>query len=225
MITFQITGPALGLVNGLGQNMKTGAVKIIAKAIKNTYQAHFRMKDEEPNKRSMKGWPKSGMWAKMAMKTTVAYAFDNRAGISIADPIINQKVYGGIIKPKTKKTLAIPATGEAYAAGSPREGGAPELTFAWSFDEERNKWRPSLVAKSKYLRITKKGERKRTTKKTMDKATTGIGDVWYWLVKSVNQDPDPTALPEDAIVLSMMRETAKAYAIDLMRQQPTAEEE
>ena len=109
------------------------------------------------------------------------------------------------IAPQRCANLAIPANAQAYAAGSPREGGGPGLTFAFGWDPERNCWRPALVAAYNYQRRVQKGKRAgELTKARAAKATEGTGTVWYWLVKSVTQEADPRALPdpqdiEDAI--------------------------
>jgi hypothetical protein len=59
--------------------------------------------------------------------TALTEVTEHQATVSIASPAFAQKLYGGTITPKRGKFLAIPATQEAYAAGSPREGGIPGL--------------------------------------------------------------------------------------------------
>lgn len=220
MIEWKITGDALRIIENLKEGMRSadGCVKIIAKRVKDVYVSHFRAKNELPNKM---GWPSRGTWAQIARKTSVAYAFEDRAGISIADPIINQKVYGGKITAKTGENLALPANADAYLAGSPREWTTPgDGKLERKFYRKHGELRSMLVAAQNYQRITRKGETKRT--KDAAKATEGKGRVWYWLVKETNPPKDPTALPPDDIVLNMIQATAQEISRELMRREAQA---
>jgi hypothetical protein len=173
-------------------------MKVLGKTAEVNLRQHFEDRGREPNKQ---GWRSNNFWARIRSATALAEVSDDEATVAIADPAINQKVYGGTITAKRARMLALPASAEAYAAGSPREGGGPVLTFAFSYDTLRGVWRPALVAKYNYQRKIKKGKRAgELTKANAVKSTEGIGKVWYWLVASVTQEADQKALPDNAVM-------------------------
>ena len=85
-------------------------------------RAHFESRNSEPNKQ---GWPRQQFWARIRTATAFTSADDSGAVVTIADPAINQKIYGGTITPKEGTYLALPAIAEAYGR-SPRS--LPNLT-------------------------------------------------------------------------------------------------
>src|SRR5437868_6486786 len=56
---------------------------------------HFEERNREPNK---KGWDKLEFWARIRGATAFVSADKNAAHVVIADPAINQKIFGGTIK-------------------------------------------------------------------------------------------------------------------------------
>lgn len=93
----------------------------LGKTLEGDLRGHFLARDREGNRR---GWPTKHFWNReVRANTTLASFSDERATVAIASPAFRQKLYGGRIKAKRARFLAIPARAEAYAAGSPREGG------------------------------------------------------------------------------------------------------
>lgn len=132
-------------------------------------RAHFLEKDNTPNK---KGWRRSHFWNRRIRANTVFVASATTARtavIDVAAPELAQKVYGGRITPKHAKNLALPGRSEA-AGRSPRY-----------FDN---------------LHFVPLHRGDLTGLLVMDGAPKGDAP-YYFLFKSVEQDPDPTALPSD----------------------------
>lgn len=172
----------------------------LGKAAERALKDHFIIRDAQtPNKM---GWPQAHFWRRISSRTHLAYATEDSAGIVISDPAINQKIYGGKITAKRGGNLAIPAQAAAYAAGSPREGATPELKFMFAYDNETQHWRPALFAMeagSRQVKDRRKGHEGEMRTVPDPRQPQGI---WYWLVKSVQQDADPMALPPDDAVMA-----------------------
>ena len=144
-------------------------------------QDHFGIRNDQPNKR---GWPKKNFWAGIRSATALAEVSDDSATVSISDPAINQKVFGGTITPKRGKMLAIPENADAYMAGSPRNLPAGFLRI--------------LVSRSGGVYLVENDSSLRPKGKRGSKpAMSFAGRFWYHLVPSVTQDPDPNALPNE----------------------------
>jgi len=142
-------------------------------------QDHFAERNDQPNK---KGWPKKNFWAGIRGATALAEVSDNSATVSISDPAINQKVYGGTITPKRGKMLAIPLIADAYVAGSPRTLPINFLRL--------------MVARSGGVYLVE-NDSTRAPKGRNKPGMSFAGRFWYHLVPSVTQDPDPNALPNE----------------------------
>lgn len=134
-------------------------------------QRHFTRRTSEPNKR---GWtsPAGRFWERIRKTTVLSKVDEAGATVTIADPAMAQKVYGGVITPKERKYLALPAIAAAYGR-SPltQQQLKPIVRF---IDGSRR-----AVALGT---IEGKGKDRKET-------------IWYWLVKSVRQDKDEQALP------------------------------
>jgi hypothetical protein len=186
-----------------------GMLQRAGKAIEVCLRDHFLRRNSQPNKM---GWTPRNFWSRIRNATAFVDATNQKATVAIADPAINQKVFGGTIKPQRVSNLALPATAMAYAAGSPREGGTPALKFMFAFDPGQDRWRPALVAAENYARRLTRGKRKgELTKAQGDKATEGVGVVWYWLVRKVTQDADPAALPSDNDIQAAIYGSVESY--------------
>jgi hypothetical protein len=199
MIEFEIRDNASPVLEELLQAMAPERIlQVAGKAVEVELRQHFLDRNSEGNKQ---GWPPNNFWNRIRNATALGEVTPIDATVVVADPAMNQKIYGGTITPKRCKYLALPASAQAYAAGSPREGGGPNLTFAFGFDSQRQVWRPALVAKYNYQRRAAKGKKAgQLVNAKATKATEGAGTVWYWLVASVTQDPDPDALPDRAVI-------------------------
>lgn len=163
------------------------AARVVAPAANRAFREHFfRLNQERPNRL---GGKRTNFFGQAA-KSTGATADGGNVVVNIAHVGIRQRVEGGIIRPTGgRKFLTIPAIAEAYgtrarehpflhAVFSPggRVSGALVETehTAVSFTQGRGRQKGTTV--------TKRGE---------DRG----GKVWFWLVNSVKQPPDPTVLP------------------------------
>lgn len=161
-------------------------------------RAHFMKRDAEPNKR---GWSKQHFWGQMRKATAYLSADEIQAVVVVADKRLNQKVYGGTLKPKESKFLAIPAVPEAY-------GHRPsEFDFLKVVRFKSGKL--ALVETDRtLLKIGRK--RKNGSRKVTDLGRSKRGRVWYWLARSVKQEKDANALPtERAFTEALMDEVGK----------------
>jgi len=97
----------------------------LGKSLEKELRGHFLARDKEGNSH---GWPSKHFWNReIRANTALTSATDEQATVTVASPAFGQKLYGGTIRAKRGRFLAIPARQEAYAAGSPREGGMQGL--------------------------------------------------------------------------------------------------
>lgn len=117
-----------------------------------------------------------------------------------------QRRYGGEIRPKGgRKYLTIPATPEAYGR---RAGEFGDLDFAFVMDEN-GAIRPALVRRASTLLKYSRRKRKDGSVSINVRAGEEIErKVYYWLVKKVTQQPDPSVLPPDSLIVAYAREAA-----------------
>lgn len=161
--------------------LAAAAAKVRTRLIK-----HFGERQREGNRH---GWPSRYFWRgsrgqSVAEKTQVGAITDVSATVVIASAPFAFKVRGGVIVPRRGRYLAIPRTAEAYAAGSPREGGIPGLFFVRRRGSE-----------SAFL-ATRQGGRL-------------IGH--YRLVRRVRQQKDTRALPAPGVLEAVLEQTAQSH--------------
>ena len=191
-------GPAVAALLGSLRRPEP-VLQVGAQAIVRALRDHFRTRDAQPNRQ---GWPKTHFWRQFSRGVGVASTSNTEAVVSVAHPAIRHKIEGGTITPKRGKFLAIPAMAAAYAAGSPREGAAPDnLAFAYS-QHPQGGWRPSLVVQTDVVKEVGK-PRKDGTRRS--KLVRQAGEIWYWLVRSATQAPDPDTLPSPELLESAAR--------------------
>jgi hypothetical protein len=174
-------------------------VAACAKRLEVELRAHFAELDSKPN--SM-GWPKRHFWNRQVRsKIAISQITSTTATVTISSPELLHRIHGGTIRPKRGKTLAIPANAEAYKAGSPREANVDQLDY---IPLHQGNLVGALIRRfQSIIKRTKKG----STGKMIG------GDVWYWLVRSVNTKPHPEELPSENILAnSILDEARKAVA-------------
>jgi hypothetical protein len=138
----------------------------------------------------------TGVYADAARNTSQPEVSSEGVTISIHQVAIAQRFFGGTIQPVTAKFLAIPARTEAYGK-SPRE-----------FDNLR-----AIIFKSGAGALVAR-EGGATVIGTSGGRTNISGSeagVYFWLVKQVTQQPDPTVLPTEDEMLNAAMESAKSY--------------
>lgn len=163
-------------------------------------RAYFLGRNSEGN---AMGWPSQQFWARIHTATAFVSADDDAAHVVIADPAINQKIFGGTITPKEGKYLALPAIAEAYGR-SPASLNNLMVLIRWR-DGAR---RAVALVETQSTHISFGRPKKDGTRTVKKIGESQGGRVWYWLVKSVTQKADPRALPPDkAFVAALVSES------------------
>jgi len=145
-------------------------------------QDHFSRRESEPNQM---GAAKTHFWAGVRSATQLTRVDATGATVTIAHAAILQKVHGGTIRPRERKALAIPAIAQAYGT-SPAEIG------------DGVHFRPARAEAS--------------GGKSVGALVDDAGTVWFWLVRSVTQPPDPRALPVQASIMAALEQQAGRFA-------------
>lgn len=169
--------------HAIGQALQPAKIgPIIGRSATNTIRTHlFGVNNSRPNKL---GGRRTNYYGQAARSTQFQMQGDTVV-VSINQIGIAQRYFGGTIKPKTAKFLAIPVHPAAHGK-RPREFDL-EVVFGEG-------GRPIALATKKTsdvrLRQTKRGKVTRSN-------VTRFGEIMFRLVKSVTQQPDPTVLPYD----------------------------
>jgi hypothetical protein len=142
-----------------------------------------------PNKM---GWPRQGYWAQAARSVTRPKPTGEGVSFSITQPGIGARYFGPTeIKPVAAKTLAVPATAEAYGTRPIDARWRGKLEFKMVGGRHM-----ALVAKENFMRVVSKGARKgQQVKAAAEKATTGLFEVIFWLRRKVTIKQDKSVLP------------------------------
>jgi len=172
MINVRITVTDFGataLLNSLrSPRFDEGVRKVAGRASANLVQKHLRGLDRA--RPNALGGRRSHFYSLAAM--AVSFVTDPQGAlVTVAHLGIAQRYYGGTIRPINANALAIPARPEAYGR-RPKDADNPQDLFV----------RPGRAGRTAVL-ARREGKRLQ---------------IWYWLVKSVTQDPDPTVLPTEA---------------------------
>lgn len=128
-------------------------------------KTYFELKDAKPN---AKGFPRTNFWRTVADATEFESADESGATVAIGGEAGRRfalRYFGGVVKPKTAKALAIPLRPEA-AGKSPRE--IPDLFLIRSRTGDR-----AMLARRENAALR----------------------VYFLLVKSTTHEADPTAMP------------------------------
>lgn len=158
---------------------------VIGQAVANTVRGHlFRLDGERPNKL---GGDRTHFYSGAA-KATSYTAEPGQATVNINAVGFRQRLEGGVIRPVKGKFLTIPATAEAHGR---RASEFNNLRFAVLGGH------PALIeAQATTLKI---GGKRKDGSRNISGASTSTGlKVFFWLARSVNQQPDPTVLPPDS---------------------------
>jgi hypothetical protein len=163
----------------IGRTFSTRRILAAAgKTLEVALTEHFRALDARGNSR---GWFRSHFWSRrVADKTLLSFVGQKRAVVTIDSPEYVHKLNGGWVRPgEGKRALAIPATSQAKAAGSPREAAVQQLRFV-----PLKTGNPDLA-----------GMLVRTMRSDIQTRQISGGDVWYWLLRRVYHRADPAAQP------------------------------
>ena len=158
------------------------------------------------------GGRRTNFYAKAGKSTSYAVN-DIGATVSISAIGIAQRLFGGEIKPVNGKYLTIPARAEAYGRRA-REFDTLEVLFGKNGPYALAE-RGHTDMKWGYKKI--KGQKKREKYRDIARSRTVAGGmIFYWLVKSVSQAPDPSVLPEESVILDFARTAVNDYIHSLI---------
>ena len=154
-----------------------------AASLQDCLQQHFKSRTAEGNKL---GGKSTDFWGKMAESTVVPDELlsDRQASVVIGDPRFGQKYFGGQIVAKNVSSLTIPLNAEAYG----RRASVLEQELGVKL----------FVVKDK------KAGKAFLGAKINDQVT-----LFYLLTPSVNQQPDPKALPDPSVMDRAVSEGAE----------------
>ena len=210
----------------LGRDSTSVILEAAGRALVNTTRRHFRARQSQPEKTA--GFPKfgqtfghRGFWAgtrgDSVSERMGEPSIDPAAGtvtVAINSPALAHKLNPSPppIKPTGgRKYLAIPANPLAAKwPGMPRDfpaSGGMKFGYAPAAD---GKWRPALVANDNWFHRTAKGRNagKAALSGPRHKATAGVRQPVFWLVRQVRTPHDPAALP----TAEALREAVNAAA-------------
>lgn len=150
------------------------------RGLSNLLKAHYRQKSQQPNKL---GGDRTFFWAGEGSSVDKSVnapkqTAPDTVSVSISHPAINQKIFGGTISAKRAKALTIPLVAAAHG----RSAAVLERFLGIKLFRVKN----TLAGKDASGKLT----------------------IYYALVKSVNQKPDPTALPPES---EMQRVVTQAW--------------
>lgn len=164
---------------------------------------YFRLDGERAN---AMGGKRSHFYHKAGMSAQWQPVADG-VSVSVTQLGLRQRWLGGTIRAVNAKYLAIPARTESYGI-RPREfpGDLQFIKFksgAAALVKDDQSHGVDMDSGGYRVKSAERGE-KRTRKK-------GVGLVEYWLVPSVYQRPDPTAVPSPEYLLNAVTEAASTY--------------
>lgn len=171
------------LVNELfeGVAKPAGAVKIAGRSAQNTLRKHFTQRNQVTNK---KGWRRQFFWQQIRDSVQLATT-DTSATVVVNDPRFLLKVFGGVVRPKRAKALAIPLKEEFCGVN------------------------PSTFPKDKFIVVkSKKGN---SIGLLAEKQPDGSLRLAYVLRKLATHRPDPNALPPLDDILAGVQKAVVDY--------------
>lgn len=173
---------------------------VLGRGLANHLRAHYRgMNAAHPNKL---GGQRTNFWSGVASGVQNPVVAGTGVSVTVSHPHILQKLYGGLIRPRNVKNLALPVKAESYGK-SPRV--FPDLA-----------WLPSRMAgpggATGYLvqgmkRVALRGKNKG---KEIIVPKPG-GSLLYVLRSSVYQDPTPGTIPPDDDMIGAALEAGREY--------------
>ena len=214
-ISLQLTGPAFDDIERLARTLARprGLLRGAQKGIANELVAHFDRRNAEGNKHS---WPSQNFWAGIGEHVVAesSAVTDSTASVTVGGvegQKLAHKILGGTIEPQRGSFLAIPARQEAYGK-SPLDFA--NLALAITGGGERG-----FLYERENQAIKVVADRRRGSAAGAKRVKPGAeqgGGVYFWLVKSVNQDPDARAMPPEETLGAAAQEAANDWLASLM---------
>lgn len=164
-------------------------------ALRRGLQRHFADRDKEGN---WLGGRRSHFWRQIRTSTVNGAVTATTADVIIGDSRFRQKLHGGQIFPKKAKYLTIPVDPLAYGlrAGGERGGFLGDT--------------PGEFERVTGLELIFIRQNDHALLVTIQEGSKAL-HVRYLLVRSVNQQPDPRALPEPGVLDAEVVEAAHNY--------------
>lgn len=183
--------PALTALEGVLTERQMGAS--VGEAEVNLFQRHFLN-----NGANKHGWPTTAFWPRAAKATNWALAGGFGVTINVNQIGVRQRYQGGDIFPTVgHQYLTIPAREEAYGRLA---GEFSNLKVAYS----RGHAFALVEADATQIKYGKKN--RKTGQRDVSTDTVG-GGVYFWLVQSVHQAPDPTVIPDERDIYGVAKQT------------------
>lgn len=151
---------------------RPGVREAMGQAIGGKLRTHLRRLDRE--RRNKLGGRRTNFYGRAVKAVQKPVVLPNGVSVSINHQGLAQRYFGGDIEPVNKDWLTIPARAEAY--GMPA-GEFSDLKFV--------KFRSDLAA------LVQRDQSNLATREEDG------GGIFYWLVKRVHQEADPSVIPTD----------------------------
>jgi hypothetical protein len=167
----------------------TGLAKVVGQQLKTSLRRHFLTKDRnEPSALGTAGGRRTHFWNQIRDSVSNATVLNGGSAVtvSISDARFAQKYYGGRITAKAAGALTIPLVPEAYAMRASTYEAETGLKLFILRKPEENK---------AFLAAEQDGQVR----------------VIYLLTKSVDQDKDPTALPDMDVLRGQLIRRAESW--------------
>lgn len=202
------------VVNGVVSDVSSpGACQAVGIGLRRVVREWLRDLDQNRPARHTSELPGSQpthYYSQAAKSVTAPQVSGNKVTISITQVGFRQRLLGGDIGPRNAKYLTLPASGLSYGA---RAREFTDLKFALVRDDN-GFLRPALVnGDNNFFTGTVSGRRRGKKKSPLT-----AGDVVFWLVRHVSQEPDPGVLPGPDYLVAGAVEGLRAY---LRRRGPT----
>lgn len=175
----------------------TGMLMVCGRELGNQLKAHFRKKEAtEPNKLSPR---RQHFWLQVGRSVqNPVQSGPKSVSVTISDPRFAQKVFGGTITAKRAGALTIPVSEKAY--------GRTASTF------ERETGLKLILIKVGGTKSKNGSGSNRLENAVLAARLPGGGlEVEYVLTKSVRQQKDPTALPDENQLKAAIIKRAQSY--------------
>lgn len=186
-ITINTAGALLDRLQTAAQN--AGIALVGARAVAQLTKDHLVQLDQERHKDGGRHY-----YLQAARSVTARAGGTGLALVTVTQTGFNQRLHGGPIVPGPgKQYLTIPAAPESYGkrAGEFKN----ELHFALALDENGS-LRPALVRRaSTAFSFVRRKQKDGSVKVSVKPGELREGKVLFWLVRRVNQRPDPSVLP------------------------------
>lgn len=186
-VVINTAGPLLARVKSEVQ--RAGLALVAARAVAIQTKDHLVKLNAERHKHGR------GYYLQAARSVTSRSGGPGLALVTVTQTGFRQRLKGGRIAPKNGEYLTLPARPEAHGK---RAREFADLDFAFAMDE-RGRLRPALVQRlSTAISLIRRKRKDGTVSLTVKPGEVQGGKPMFWLVREVNQRPDPTVLPTEA---------------------------